>query len=107
MAKLHYRSYNPNQIILFPQRKVLLEQVDEAIAQDKCNVDEKNKENSQLKCISLKLRVLIYIEGVVELLTHPLFSSIKSNQLTVIYSRPLIPILTQKATSPSASLRNE
>ena len=41
MAKLHYRSYNPNQIILFPQRKVLLEQVDEAIAQDKCNVDEK------------------------------------------------------------------
>ncbi|WP_218049356.1 hypothetical protein, partial [Bacteroides acidifaciens] len=33
----------------------------------------KNKENSQLKCISLKLRVLIYIEGVFELLTHPLF----------------------------------
>ncbi|WP_209306701.1 hypothetical protein, partial [Bacteroides acidifaciens] len=32
----------------------------------------KNKENSQLKCISLKLRVLIYIEGVFELLTHPL-----------------------------------
>ncbi|WP_209306706.1 hypothetical protein, partial [Bacteroides acidifaciens] len=31
----------------------------------------KNKENSQLKCISLKLRVLIYIEGVFELLTHP------------------------------------
>ena len=30
----------------------------------------KNKENSQLKCIS-KLRVLIYIEGVFELLTHP------------------------------------
>ena len=78
MAKLHYRSYNPNQIILFPQRKVLLEQVDEAIAQDKCNVDEKNKENSQLKCISLKLRVLIYIEGVFELLTHPLSLYIRS-----------------------------
>ena len=29
------------------------------------------KENSQLKCISLKLRVLIYIEGVFLLLTHP------------------------------------
>ena len=43
MAKLHYRSYNPNQIILFPQKKVLLEQVDEAIAQDKCNVDEKKQ----------------------------------------------------------------
>ena len=33
----------------------------------------KNKENSQLKCISLKLRVLIYIEGVFELLTPPRF----------------------------------
>ena len=39
---------------------------------------KKNKENSQLKCISLKLRVLIYIEGVFELLTHPLSLYIRS-----------------------------
>lgn len=30
----------------------------------------KTKKNSQFKCISLKLRVLIYIEGVFELLIH-------------------------------------
>ena len=53
------------------------------------------KENSQLKCISLKLRVLIYIEGVFLLLTHPpvdiLFLDIQMPDLTGLDFARMIP----------------
>ncbi|WP_218049361.1 hypothetical protein, partial [Bacteroides acidifaciens] len=56
----------------------------------------KNKENSQLKCISLKLRVLIYIEGVFELLTHPLLYSNLFGQFSYLFYFCPSPINTLK-----------
>ena len=46
------------------------------------------KENSQLKCISLKLRVLIYIKGVFVLLTHLLSEYFDKTRRIVRWLQP-------------------